>query len=120
MLWLKYFHVSCVTLSLCGFTLRAYWRLRAPHRLEQAWVRRAPHWVDTLLFASGLTMALLYWWPLWQQPWLLAKLAALLGYILAGALALRRGRPWQVALALGFFMYMVAVAVTKNPLPWQG
>ncbi len=118
--WLKYFHVTCVTLSLCGFSLRAYWRLHSPQRLSQPWVRRLPHWVDTLLFTSGLAMALLYWWPLWQQPWLLAKLTALIAYILVGAMALRQGRPWQVVLALALFLYMVAVALTKNPMPWQG
>lgn len=118
--WLKYFHVTCVALSLSGFSLRAWWRLYRPQRLQQRWVKRAPHWVDTALLLSGLAMAVRYWWPLWQRPWLLAKLTALVAYILLGALALRQGRPWQVAAALGVFLYIVAVALTKNPMPWAG
>lgn len=117
MIWLKYFHVSCVVLSFCGFALRGYWRVRQTQSLRRRWARVLPHVVDSGLFFSGLAMAVVYRWSPLEHPWLLAKLLALLAYIGLGALALRYGRPWQVGAALLVFAYMVAVALTKSPLP---
>jgi len=115
--WLKILHVTCVVLSGSGFALRGYWRLRHPQRLRQWWVRRVPHVVDTVLLGSGISMAVLYHWSPLQQPWLMAKIIALLFYIGLGGLALRQGRPSQIVAALAVFAYIVIVALTKNPLP---
>jgi uncharacterized membrane protein SirB2 len=94
------------------------WRLYAPQRLHRRWVRTLPHVVDSALLLSGVTMLWLYrWWPQ-EQPWLMAKLTALLVYILLGALALRQGRPWQVLAALAVFAYIASVALTRTPLTW--
>ncbi|MFA5627056.1 MAG: SirB2 family protein [Thiohalomonadaceae bacterium] len=118
MLWLKHLHVSCVVLSACGFALRGWWRLTAPQRLRQRWVRTVPHMVDSTLFFSGLALLWLYrWWPQ-DQPWLMAKMIALLVYILLGAVALRQGRLWQIAAAMAVFAYIVSVALTRTPLAW--
>lgn len=118
MLWLKHFHITCAVLSFCGFALRGWWRLRAPQRLRQRWVRTVPHVVDSGLLFSGIAMLWLYrWWPL-EHAWLTAKLIALLLYIFLGALALRQGRAWQVAAALAVFLYIVSVALTRTPLAW--
>lgn len=118
MLWLKHFHVTCAVLSICGFALRGWWRLYAPQRLRRRWVRTFPHLVDSALFFSGVYMLWLYrWWP-HEQPWLLAKLVALLVYILLGALALRQGKAWQVVAALAVSAYIVSVALTRTPLAW--
>ncbi len=115
MIALKYFHITCALFSFCGFALRGYWRLHAPQRLHSRWVKRVPHFVDSGLFLSGLTMATVYRWSPLVHTWLAAKLIALLIYIGLGALALRRGRPWQVAAALLVFIYIVSVAFTKSP-----
>jgi uncharacterized membrane protein SirB2 len=58
-----------------------------------------------------------------QQPWLTAKLAALVGYIVLGSIALKRGRTKgqrQAAFvaALALFFYIGMVAVTKRPFPF--
>lgn len=120
MLWLKHFHITCAVLSGCGFALRGWWRLTAPQWLRRRWVRTAPHVVDSALFFSGVAMLWLYgWWPQ-DQPWLVAKLTALLIYILLGAVALRQGKAWQVAAALAVFAYIVSVALTRTPLAWLG
>jgi uncharacterized membrane protein SirB2 len=55
------------------------------------------------------------------MPWLTAKIVALVAYILLGSVALKYGRTKTVraaayAGALATFGYIVAVAVTKNPL----
>ncbi len=115
MLWLKYLHVAFVITSLCGFLLRFAVRLRRGRRLGGMW-RIAPHVIDTGLLVTGLWMALRFRWSPLEQPWLMAKLAALAFYIVLGAVALRRGAPMAAVAAVAIFGYIVAVAVTKSPM----
>ena len=98
--------------------------LRDSPLLQQRWVRYAPHSVDTLLLASAITLA----WQLGisplQAPWLAAKIVALLAYIVIGSVALKRGKTRRVRLAAwltaqAVFFYIVSVAVTHDPAPWQ-
>jgi uncharacterized membrane protein SirB2 len=54
-------------------------------------------------------------------PWLLIKLIALVGYVLIAAILVRRGKTKRVRLvgwivAQVVFLYIVLVAITKNPL----
>jgi uncharacterized membrane protein SirB2 len=54
-------------------------------------------------------------------PWLGAKVAALVLYIVAGTVALKRGRTPRAratafAAALAVYAYIVSVALTKQPL----
>ena len=119
----KLIHVSCVALSLVGFTLRAILMLKGSPLLKARWVRTIPHLVDSTLFFSGLWLAFnLQQYP-GTTPWLTAKLLALITYIVFGALALR-GRTWQrryVSLLAAYlcFAYMVSVALTRSPMPWN-
>lgn len=121
---LKHIHVSCVAISWALFTLRGAWMLADSPRLQQRWVRVAPHVVDTALLASALALA----WTIGQYPfvngWLTAKVFGLIAYILLGTVALKRGRTrsqraaaWLAAQAV--FGYIVLVALTRNPAPWM-
>jgi uncharacterized membrane protein SirB2 len=83
-------------------------------------VRIVPHVNDTVLLAAGVWLAVALRQAPGTSPWLTAKLAALVVYIVLGTLALRPGRPkgvrvaaWLAALAV--FGYMVAVATTRSP-----
>ena len=118
----KLIHISCVVLSLIGFTLRSILMLMGSPLLRRSWVRTVPHLVDSTLFFSGLWLA----WNLHQYPgttpWLTAKLSALIAYIVFGALALRgrtrRRRYLSLVAAYACFAYMVDVALTRSPVPW--
>lgn len=121
---LKHIHVTCVTLSFALFFLRGVWMLRDSALLQQRWVKIAPHTVDSVLLASAIALA----WQLGISPldtsWLAAKIAALLLYIVIGSIALKRGKTKRIRLAawltaMAAFLYMVSVAVTHNPMPWQ-
>jgi uncharacterized membrane protein SirB2 len=121
-LFVKYVHVGCVLLSLAGFAARGALMLRGSPLLQARFVRVAPHVVDTLLLASALWLA----WMMQQYPfvhgWLTAKVLGLLAYVILGSIALRRGHTRAVRLtalagALLAAGYVVAVALTKNPLP---
>ncbi len=122
-LTLKTLHLGFVTLSAAGFVVRGALMLAGSRLLWQAWVRTLPHLVDTLLLASGLWMAVnlhLYAAP---PAWLVAKLLALVLYVVLGTIALRRGRTRRLRLlallgALATFGYMVAAALQRSPLPF--
>jgi len=121
---LKHIHITCVALSYSLFFLRGIWMLRDSSLLHRRWVKIAPHMVDTLLLASAIALA-------WQigisplsNPWLGAKIIALLFYIVIGAFALKYGKTKRIRLlawlaAQMAFFYIVGVAVTHNPAPWQ-
>ena len=118
---LKHVHMTFAVLSGVLFLIRGLWMLAETTYLQQRWVRIAPHIVDTLLLASAIGLALWSSQYPGQSPWLSAKLVALVAYIGLGTVALKRGRTRQVR-ALAFigalvcFAYILAVAVTKNPL----
>lgn len=120
-LLLKHLHMSLAVVSGALFLLRGLWMLAASPMLARAWVRHAPHAIDSLLLASAIALA---WWSS-QSPlangWLGAKVAALIAYILLGSVALKYGKTRAVralafVAALACFGYIVATAVTKNPL----
>ncbi|WP_292037880.1 SirB2 family protein [Massilia sp. UBA6681] len=118
---LKHLHVTFVALSGLLFLVRGIWMLRASPKLEQRWARIVPHIVDTLLLASAIGLAVVSHQYPGQMPWLTAKVVGLVAYIVLGTIALKRGRTQGLRTAafvgaLACFAYIVAVAVTKNPL----
>jgi len=122
-LTLKYIHIGFAALSLAGFLLRGYWMMAGSALLSQRSVRIAPHIVDTLFLLTGIALVLQLSLPVMRSPWLLAKLAGLVVYIVLGAIALRRGRTRQIRMvafvgALSAFAYIVGVAVSKSPASW--
>ncbi|MFN3791945.1 SirB2 family protein [Massilia sp.] len=118
---LKHLHVTFVALSGLLFLVRGIWMLRDSPRLQQRWARIVPHVVDTLLLASAIGLAVVSHQYPGQMPWLTAKVVGLVAYVVLGTIALKRGRTQSVRTAafvsaLACFAYIVAVAVTKNPL----
>lgn len=116
-------HIACVLASGLLFLLRGMWMLVAPSMLARRWVRTLPHLVDTVLLASAVTLAVLSGQYPFARDWLGAKVVALVLYVVLGAVALRRGRTrarraGAFAAALLTFAYIVAVAVTKQVVPF--
>ena len=119
---LKLTHIGCAAISYTLFVVRGIWMLRSSAMLHQAWVRAVPHIVDTILLASAIALAITtHQYPV-ATAWLSAKVIALVLYIALGMLALRLGKTrgiritaWIAAQAV--FGYIVAVALTRNPLP---
>ena len=120
---LKYVHVGAVVVSFGLFFLRGMWMMAAPEKLAVRWVRVVPHVIDTVLLVSAIALAAITAQYPFVQPWLTAKVLALLAYILLGTVAIRRGRTRRVRvvawiLALTVFGYMIAVARARVPFPW--
>lgn len=122
---IKSLHFSLAFLSLAGFVARGVLHLRHSPWVKRPFMRVAPHLVDTGLLLTGLWLAWVWRMHEHLQHWLLAKLVALLLYIALGMLAFRfarsdgtRALAWGAA--IGVFLYMLAVAHTKQavPLSW--
>jgi len=114
----KYVHVAAVAVSWTLFFLRGLWMIADSPRLKARWVRIVPHVNDTILLVAAIYLATF----VGLQPWIVAKLAALAAYILIGIVAITRGptKPVRIAawiVAQCVFLYIVAVALCKNPLP---
>lgn len=121
---LKQLHLSTIALTLALFILRGVWMMVESPRLQARWARIVPHINDSLLLASGISLAVLTrQYPL-VNGWLSAKFFALIAYIVLGTIALKRGKTrgqriaaWTAALLV--FAYMVAVALTRDPFPFM-
>lgn len=119
---LKLSHVSCVALSYVFFVVRGVWMLRAPALLHHPWVRTVPHIVDTGLLASAIALVIITkQYPL-AAPWVTAKIIALVLYVALGMIALKLGETKSIRFtawitAQVVFAYIVAVALTRSPLP---
>ncbi len=122
---LKITHVTCVGISYALFVVRGVWMMRGSALLRGRWVRILPHVVDTVLLTSAIALALItHQYPL-TNGWLTAKVAGLLIYIALGTVALKRGKTRRVHIAAwlaaqAMFLYIVAVALTRQALPWPG
>lgn len=121
-LFIKHLHVTAAVLSIAFFTIRAYWSVTGSGMLQWRFVKIAPHIVDTVLLACGVILAFMLGSAGWQ-PWIWAKLIALLLYIGVGTIAIKRGktpaaRGFAALLAMAVFFYIVGVAIRHNPLSW--
>ncbi len=114
-------HITCATLSISGFMLRSYWRVNGNALLHTRLVKIAPHIIDSALLASAVGMLVIWQLSPLEASWLLAKIIALMLYIVFGIVAFRfaqsrASRLGASVLALLCAFYIVAVAFTKNPL----
>ncbi len=122
--WLKFLHIFLIVSTYALFFLRGTWSWNESPILQNRWVKTLPHVIDSLLLISAITLALaIHQYP-FVDAWLTAKMIGLLLYIGFGFVALRNGikrviriSAWLAAQAI--FFYIVLVAITHNPLPWQ-
>jgi uncharacterized membrane protein SirB2 len=114
----KHIHVVTVVVSWMLFFVRGVWMISDSPHVEARWVRVLPHVNDTILLAAAIYLATFFG----LQPWIVAKLIALVAYVLIGMIAIRYGPTKAVRIAAWLlaqcvFLYIVAVAVRKDPLP---
>ena len=117
----KLIHQSAVTLSVSGFFLRGAASLAGARWVGSRAARTLPHVIDSILLLSALALAWMLRLTPGNAPWLLAKVIGLIVYVGLGVVALRPGHPrgvraaaWMAALLTA--LWIVSVAITKNPL----
>ena len=124
LLLVKIIHITCAVTSYTLFFLRGVWLMQGSPIMRQRWVKVVPHIMDTLLLVSAVTLAVGTRQYPGEDAWLTAKVTGLVFYIGIGMMAFRFGRTsrtritaWVVAQLV--FLYIVAVALTHNPLPFS-
>ena len=117
---IKHIHLTAIVISLALFVLRFYGVTKNISVITQAkWLKFTPHIVDTVLLISAIALAVKIGVSPGESPWLLAKIIALIVYIVLGSYALKRGKTLQIKIVCGIgalfvFAYIVFVALTKN------
>ena len=122
---LKQIHVTTAAVSYLLFFVRGIWMITDSPRLQRRWVRIVPHVNDTLLLAAAIGLALLIHQYPGTHAWLTAKVVGLLAYIGLGLVGLTYGKTRRMRIAAwvaaqAVFFYIVAVALTRSPLPFSG
>ena len=119
---LKHLHMTFAIVSILLFIYRWALAINRSPRLQQRWLKILPHVNDTLLLLAGVVLAVTLQMNPGSQPWLLAKLIALVVYIGLGAMALKRPDRKQKVIAgiaaLLVFNYIIGVAISKSPWAW--
>ncbi|GAB2905222.1 SirB2 family protein [Paralcaligenes sp. KSB-10] len=118
----KHLHVSAAAISIILFALRAYWSVTGSGKLQLRAIKILPHVVDTVLLVCGIILTFMLGG---LQPWIVAKLLALVLYIGIGTIAIKRGktsgtRALAALVAIAVFFYIVGVAIRHNPMSWLG
>ncbi len=121
MIFVKHIHLTFVVLSILGFVIRGIWMMKESPVLHAKVVKILPHVVDTILLVSAIVLAIQMGYNPADQPWLIAKIVALVVYIVLGTIALKPTRPKKIrvtafVLALVCFAYIVSAAITKSPM----
>lgn len=122
-LLVKTLHLGTACLTLSGFMLRGYWMMTRSDRLHHRITRIAPHIIDTVFLSSGIALVLMLNLNAFSEPWLVAKFAGLILYIVLGTIAIKRGSTMQIRVvafvsALAVFAYIAGIALTKSAASW--
>lgn len=114
---IKIIHLTFIILSISSFIGRIILSQTHPSILKQRALKIAPHVIDSLLLLSGITLVIQGGWLSSDFGWIIAKIIALIGYIILGVFVMRKRGPlrWIAFLgAMTCFIYIGIVAVTKN------
>jgi len=118
--FIKIIHVTAISLSIIGFISRVTMKLNDSPYQTKYWFKKLPHYIDTLLLASALSMVYLMGVNPLTTFWITEKIIGLLVYIMLGMVALRWGKTKRIkmiaaGMAIIVFSYIVYVAHYKAP-----
>ncbi len=114
-------HVTCVVISGSLFVVR-YARLRIyPNQPLPKALKVLPHINDTALLLCAIGMLSLIGLNPFTTPWLLAKIVALILYIVLGMICMRslpgsRRQSVSFVAAISVFAYIVLVGLSKQAI----
>ena len=121
-LTLKIIHASCALLSILGFAGRGFLKVSRNEVPGHFAFRVLPHIIDTLLLVSAILLVILSGQYPFVVGWVTAKVLALLAYIGLGIALMRSSgdknqRAVLYGLTLLVAVYILSVAISKNPMP---
>src|SRR5690554_1964611 len=89
---LKHLHITFALLAFLSFFIRGIWMWHSSPLLQKRFVKILPHIIDTLLLISALILVAHLRLTPGANPWLLAKIIALVLYIGLGVVALKHAQ----------------------------
>lgn len=119
-LLLKHLHLTFVALAFLTFLVRGILLFMNSALLDKKLFKIAPHIINTIMLISGIVLAVHLGLSPGAHPWLIAKIIGLVVYVGLGVAAfkvpnaLARKILWIDAIIV--FVYIVSVAITKNPM----
>ncbi len=119
---LKLAHVACVVISGSMFIYRYAVLNMHPDRPLAKALKVLPHINDTVLLSCAIGMLSLIGLNPFTTPWLLAKIVALLTYIVLGTICMRslpgsRHQTVSFVAAISVFAYILLVGLSKQAIP---
>lgn len=116
---IRLLHIVCAGISITLFVLRGALQFAGVPWRRWRLLRVAPHANDTVLLCAAIALVWISHQFPWQQPWLGAKVVALLVYIVLGHMAFRAGAPrgrqaLAFVAALATVGYIVAAAISRS------
>lgn len=120
---IKAVHIYAVLCSGLLFALRGILVARGSRWGMAAPIRYLSYSVDTVLLTAALMLLTILPAAVFANGWLAVKLVMLVGYVVLGTIALKRGRT-QKSRALAFasaitvFLAMVGIARAHHPWGW--
>jgi len=111
---LKHSHMLFITISILMFQYRYFLKFRRKSIGKS--LKILPHINDTLLLITGITLAVKAGFDPMQQPWLMAKIIALIVYIGLGTVAMKASGIKSISayvLATLTFAFIVMTALYK-------
>jgi len=101
----KNIHITTAVLSLAGFCLRGWWMFNENGLLQNRLAKILPHVNDTILLSCAIYLYSTGTLYPFLVGWLGAKVVLLIGYILAGTIALKRGKTKRTRI----FAFLIAL-----------
>jgi len=95
---IKHIHVTTAILSLLGFALRGWWMATENQFLQNKLVKIFPHINDTLLLGAAIYLSIMSAIYPFVEGWLGVKVVLLVVYIVAGTIALKKGKTKKIRL----------------------
>lgn len=117
---LKHTHLTALAVSFLLFFARGILMMRESSNASNKLFLITPHIINFILIASGIWLAVTLHLTPSTQPWLVAKLIALVVYIALGIATFKHPKLlvrkilWIAALVV--FAFIVSIAKSKNPL----
>lgn len=114
---IKLIHIIFIFTSVASFIIRIGLSNFKSKLLENTVVKIAPHIIDTILLASGITLVIQGNWLAGDYDWILSKVLLLLVYIALGIMAMRCiGIKRWLALcgAIASYIGIFVIAITKH------
>lgn len=117
----KHIHITAAGLSFLGFMLRSYWMLTNNALLKVKLSKILPHIIDTLLLLAAIYLVIITQMYPFVVNWVTAKVLLLVVYIVAGTVALKRGKTKQkrvraLLVAVASVLAIFAIASIKPAL----